>query len=117
MGWGVQRVYDATVSSFATASSEVDLGRSFQVIAVEVPAMTSNTAAHIQVSDTSGGTFRRIAFAPVATATSAAYDLCISSAATNRIVVIPNPIPGRFVKIETTAVVSFSAAYKIVCGD
>lgn len=117
MGHGVQRVYDATISSFATASSEIDLGRSFQVISVEVPTMTSNTALHIQVADTSGGTFRRVAFAPIATATSAAYDLCISSASTNRVVTIPSPIPGRFIKIEATAIVSFTAAFKVVCGD
>lgn len=117
MGHGVQRVYNATIASFATSSSEVDLGRSFQVIAIEVPTMTSNTAVCIQCADTSGGTFRRVAFASVGTSTVAANDVTIASAATNKVVVIPQPIPGRFVKVETTAIVSFSAAFKVVCGD
>jgi hypothetical protein len=117
MGHGVQRVFDATIASFATASSEIDLGRSFQVISVEVPAMTSNTASYIQCADTSGGTFRRMAVASVGTSTVAANDIAIASSATNKIVTIPLPIPARYIRIETSAIVSFTAAYKVVCGD
>lgn len=117
MGHGVQRAYAATISSFATASSEVDLQRAFTHIAIEVPTMTSNTQLHIQAASESGGTFRRVAGVVVNTATVAAPDVAIPSSVTNRVVSVQFGVPVQYVKLETTAVISFSAAYKVLCGE
>lgn len=117
MGHGVQRAYDATISSFATASSEVDLQRAFTHIAIEVPTMTSNTQLHIQAASESGGTFRRVAGVAPSTTSVQVYDVSIPSSTTNRVVSVQFGVPVRYVKLEATAVISFSAAYKVLCGE
>jgi hypothetical protein len=114
---GVQRVFDATVASFSTLSGEVDLGGAYDMVALIVPTMASNSQVHIQGTDTSGGTYRRI-FHPVvnSTAAGAPIALTVVSSVTNAIVPIQVPAGLRYMKIETTAIVSFSAGFKIIVG-
>lgn len=76
--------------------------------------MTSNSQVHIQAADVSSGTFGRIVQKDPASA-AATVDFAIGSATTNRVVQIP--AQGlRYLKVETTAVVSFAAAFQIICG-
>lgn len=111
-------VFDATISSFATSSSEVDLSKGWAHVALVIPAMTSNSAGYVQASDSnaSGGTYRRLVQKDPASAV-ASVDFTVSSACTNRVVPVPGAAGMRYLKVETSAIVSFSAAYKIVCSD
>jgi len=108
-------VFPATVASFATSSSEVDLGCSWGQVYLEIPTMTSNTQVHIQGASETGGTFRRVKQPPLNSSTVGTNDFAIHSSATNCLVPIPSGL--RFLKVETSAVVSFTAAFKIICGD
>ncbi len=115
MAHGANAVYEATIASFATASSALDLGRSWDKVYLLIPAMTSQTALHIQASETSSGTFRRVYHTTVNSATVATNVYTIASAVTNAFV--PIPAGHRFMKVEATAIISFSANFKIICSD
>lgn len=109
-------VYDATIVSFATTSSEVNLSKGWPHVTLLVPAMASASAVHIQASESSGGTYRRIVNKDPASA-AASVDFAIASGCTNRFVPVPVAAGMQYVKVETTAIVSFTADFKIVCSD
>lgn len=109
-------VFDATISSFATSSAEVNLGKGFKNVWVEVPTMTSNSTLHVQVANASGGTYRRLVEKDPASA-AASVDYQINSATTNRIVACPPAGGLRFLKMESVAVLSAAVAFKIICSD
>lgn len=109
-------VFDATIASFATTSGEVDLSRGFRSVFLVIPTMTSNSQVHIQAADVSGGNYRRVLQHDAASAT-VSVDFAIPSATTNRIVRLREMEGLRYFKVETTAVVSFSAAFQVICED
>ncbi len=111
---GVFTVFDATVASFATASSAIDLGQSHGQNYLIVPSMTSNSEVRLQASDTLSGTFRNVYHPAINSSTVAVNMYKIPSSVTNAIVEIPSGL--RYLKVETTAVVSFSAAFRVICG-
>lgn len=115
MAHGVSQYFEATVDSFATSSSEVDLGRAFPTAYLVIPTMTSNTAIHIQGCEESGGTFRRVYHPSINSSTVTTNVFTIASATTNAIVPIPNAL--RYLKVETTATISFTAAFRVICGE
>lgn len=109
------RVFPATIVSFATLSSEIDLGQAWDYVHLLVPAMTSNSTAYVQASEQAGGTFRRIVNKDPASA-AASVDFMILSSCTNRIIPVPGAAGHRYVKVETDVVLSFTAGFKIICG-
>lgn len=109
-------VFDATISSFATSSSEVNLSKGWPFVKVIVPAMTSNTTWHMQIAPETGGTFRRVLQHDPASA-SVSVDKQVLSSVTNRVVPWQELAGAQYVKVETANIISFSAAYKIVCSD
>lgn len=111
---GQSTPHPATISSFSTSSSEVNLGGSYHAVYLVVPTMTSNSTLYVQASDASGGTFRRVLQKDPASA-AASVDFMVLSSTTNRIVQVP--LHGlQYVKVESEAVLSFSAGFKFVCG-
>lgn len=111
---GVFVVYDATIASFATTSSAIDLGQSHGRNYLVVPTMTSASEVRIQAAESMAGTYRNVYQFPVNSSTVAVNMFKINSGTSNAIVEMPASL--RFVKVETTAIVSFSAAFKIICG-
>lgn len=107
--------FPCTIVSFATSSSEVDLGHAWKQVYLEVPTMTSNIQLHIQAAQTTGGTFRRIKHPTINSSTSSSNDYAISSGCSNSIIPIPSGF--RYIKVEATGVVSFSASFTVICGD
>lgn len=116
MGHGAHAAYSAPIASFSTSSAEVDLGRSWQINYLVVPSMTSQSQVHLQASDISGGIFRRVTM-PIYNSTAAAAPtlFTVVSGVTGQIVPMPNGL--RYVKVETTAIVSFTANFRIICSD
>lgn len=111
---GYNAVFPATVTTGSTVSSEINVGEGWQAMYLVVPSLTSNSQVHIQGADVTGGTFRRIVQKDAASAL-ATVDFAIGSATTNRI--IPIPVTGlRFLKVETTAIMSSAALFQIICA-
>lgn len=104
-----------TMNSFSTLTSAIDLAGSWGQVYLAVPTMTSNVELYIQAAVTAGGDYRRIKHPTINSSTSSANDYAISSQCTNRIV----PIPSGFqhIKIEASAIVSFSPTFHVIYGD
>lgn len=116
MGHGAISVFTATMTSGATLTSEVNLGRNWATVYLAVPSMTSNSQLHVQACESSGGTFRKVKHPAVNSSTvSTPNDFAIASAATNCWVLIPNGV--RYVKVESTATIDSGCTFKIVCSD
>ena len=114
MSHGPISVFTKTMSSFSTSTSGYDLGRAWKSCYLEVPSMTSNTELYIQGSG-DNSTFRRTYHPAVNSSTAEANVFAVASSVTNSIIPIPNGF--RYVKVEASAVVSFSAEFKIICSD
>lgn len=115
MGHGFFTRYVTTMASGGTLTGQVDLGRAFAKVYLEVPSMTSNTQLHIQAAAEQGGTFRRVKQWNVASANVSADFAIASSVSGGALVPIP---PGlQYVKVEATATVDNGATFKIICSD
>ena len=115
MSYGPISVFEANIVSFGTTSTAVNLGRAWKNVFLEIPSMTSNSQIHIQAANTLGSIYRRVMHPLQAATTPVGIEFLIPSAVTNRMVLIPNG--QQFIKVETTATVSFTAAFKIICSD
>lgn len=114
MSYGPLTSYSMTIASFATSSSGVDMGRGWKTMYLQIPTMTSQTQLYIQGSN-DNVTFARVYF-PLANATAPVASLFnIPSNVTSAIIPIPNGI--RYMKVESTAVVSFTASFRVICSD
>lgn len=111
-----QTVYDGTIASFATSSSEINLGKGWNKVFLEVPAMTSNSTLHIQAANSTGGTFRRVVQKDPASAV-ASIDWAVQSTCTNRIIACDPAAGLQYVKVESANILSFTAAFKIIVSD
>jgi hypothetical protein len=103
------------MASFSTLTGEIDLGHAWSQVFLEIPSMISNTQLHIQAAYTSGGTYRRVKQPPLNSSTVGTNDFAIVSGATNCMVPIPSGL--RYIKVEATATVSFTASFNVICGD
>lgn len=115
MGTGVQATFQATMTSGATLTSEVKLSRSWQNMLLVIPSMTSNSEVRLQVSDTSGGTYRQLMHPAINSSTVGTNIYKIASSATN--CAVPIPAGYQYIKIETTATVDSGTVFKVICGD
>lgn len=107
--------YPATVASFATSSSEVDLGGAYKTVYLEIPTMTSNTEIYIKAANSTGGTFRRVYHPTLNSSTVGTNVFAIHSSATGCIVPIPDNL--RYLKVETAVVISFTASFNFLVGE
>lgn len=116
MGYGPIKVFSVTMTSGATLTSELNLAQWWGTIFLSVPSMTSNSQIHIQGASDSAGTYRRVAHPVVNSSTIAApNDFTISSAATNRMILVPTGF--QYLKIETTATVDSGQTFKLICSE
>lgn len=103
-------VFPVTIASGAALSSEIDLGGRWDNTSLVIPTMASNSQIHLQVSPTSGGTYRRVYDKTLGTPA----DYSILSGVTSRVVSLP--VGYRYVKIETTATMDSGQSFNIICG-
>lgn len=116
MSYGPNAVFELTMTSGATLTTERDLGRSWKNVYLSYGSLTSNTQMHIQASEVSGGTYRRVYHPSINNAsvqTNAVF--AIGSSVTSAFVPIPNGL--KYVKVETTATMDSGYLFKIVCTD
>lgn len=109
-------IYDVTIASFATSSSGIALERSWPYQFLKVPSMTSNTEIYVNASD-DGTTYRPI-YHPMGNAVAPTGNrFLVNSAIGSNGGMVPIPNGFRYVKVEVSAIVSFTAAFKIVCSE
>lgn len=118
MGYGVYRPYAATMASAGTLTSEVDVGRIYGSVYLEIPTMNSNTQIHIQAAyatSANGGVYRRLTHPMINSSTVGTNDFAITSGVTSRMVPIPNGF--QYYKVESTATVDNGCVFRIICAD
>jgi len=114
---GPVKAFPVTIAAQATTaavlSSEVDLGGSYNKMAIIIPSMTSGGDVGIYAAEATGGTFRRVYLSQTVTSAPVAFN--VLSSITNCIV----PIPGsyQFVKVYmTTAATSAGNIFYILAS-
>jgi hypothetical protein len=109
--------FPCTMASGGVLTSEVDLSYGWRHAYLEIPVLASNATHHIQAAATSGGTFRRLMYAPYAQSMVSLLsgEFSIHSSVTNRIVPIPTGL--RYLKVETTVSMAGGVDYRIICGE
>ena len=117
MGYGPITVFSVSMACGATATSMIDLQKSYDKISIVVPSMTSGTDIYFQACATStGGTFRRINHPPNSVSSTAGAQF-LASSITNCIVPL-NHVHVRYLKIEhSTAMTAAAASYEIICSN
>lgn len=110
-----QTYFSTTINATATESGIINLGRTWDRVALEVPTTPSASDFFIQASVSSGGTFRRVTQRIPNTVSVQGFDFKISSLVTNRIVPIPNNF--QFLKVEASTANTSTLAFNVICRD
>lgn len=116
MGYELPVVYDATFSNPATSCSSIDLQRGWKTMFLKVPTMTSNTEIYVNGSD-DNSTFRPIYHPQQNSASPVGNRFIVNSAIGSNGGMVPIPNGFRYIKVETSAICSFAAGFKIICSD
>lgn len=107
--------FSTTLTSGVTLSDEIDLGRGWPHITVEIPSMASGTDVYFQASRTSSGTYRRINHRLTNT-TDNPSAMNVDSSVTNCFVHLEF-VNVRYFKIElSTAMTATQATFGVVCS-
>lgn len=108
--------FTRTLASAVTSSTEIDIGKAYSKVLLEIPTMPSGCDVFVQGARESGGTFRRIYNAGV-NADSTPQAVFFDSTITNCFVEIPAYT--RFLKIElsASAMADNQATFSLVCVD
>jgi hypothetical protein len=109
--------FACTMASGGVLSSEVDLSYGWRHAYLEIPVLASNATHHIQAAATSGGTYRRVMYAPYAQSMVSLLSnvYSVHSSVTNAMVPIPAGL--RYVKVETTVSMAGGVDYRFICGE
>lgn len=104
MSWGLSQGFVQTMTSGLTLSPAFNLGRAFENVYLEIPTMVSGTDFYIQVANSAAGSFRRVMHPAINTSSVQINTFVIGSAATNRVVPIPNG--QQYYKVEFSTFMS-----------
>jgi len=118
MGHGAYVVHAVEIdgsTAGATTSGEVELGRSWHSVYLEIQSMVSNSELHIYGANESGGEYRRIYHPSLNSSTVGTNGFAIASSVSNGIV--PIPAGTRYMKVVATATLSFAANFNVICAD
>ena len=114
MAWQPVRVFNATMAAAATLTAEVDLKLHYSSVNLLLPTFASASDWFVQATETTGGTYRRIASVVVGTSSVQVNDYKILSSVSNRM--IEMPVGYRYIKIEASTANSSQIGLKIICG-
>ena len=113
MAHGAVTVFQTTIASAATLSSELDLGRAWNRVYIDPTG--ANSEVRMQAAATSGGTYRQVYHPPINSSTVGNNIFKIPSATSGGITEIPGGF--RFIKIEATAAVTNGNTFNLICSD
>lgn len=107
--------FSVTLSSGVTLSDQIDLGRGWDNVSLEVPTMTSGTDIYIQAASEDSGTFRRCHHG-LTNSLDNPGAINIDSSVTQCFVPL-DAVRLRYLKVElSTAMTATAATFKVVCS-
>ena len=110
----VVKVFSADITSGATLSSAIDLSQGWDEVSLQIPSFASGDDIYIQAATEANGTFVRVTFPPINSATAATNDFEIASGLGARIV----PIPSNYqhIKIElNSGQTDTTSSFNVIC--
>lgn len=113
MGLGIHRVYQVTMTSAATLTPVVDLGRTWTKVYLDPTGAASEVRLQASVSAT--GTFLQVYHPSINSSTVGANIFKIPSSVSGGLIEIPNGL--RYIKVETTSPISNGLTMKLICSD
>lgn len=108
--------FAAPVASGATLSSEVDIGKSYQEVFVQMASGTT-FEVFLQGARSPGGSFSRIYFPPTDSTPAVAPIEIASAAAGANGGIVPIPHFTRYMKLEFATAVADGGTYYFICRD
>lgn len=108
--------FSVSIASNTTLTSQVDLGKAYDKVVLEIPTMPSGCDIFLQGASSDGGTFRRIYNAgsnPDTTPLAVQFDSSITNC------FVETPAFCRYMKVELSAsgMSDNSATFNFVCID
>ena len=114
MSWGAIKQVAVTMTSGATLTAEVDLGKSWKRIYLDMTGAASEVRLQASVfASANAGAYRQVKYPAVNSTT--AGNVLIGSALSGGIVEVPAGY--QYLKIETTAAVANGCTFNLVCTD
>ena len=115
MSYGTVKTYPATFASGATLTGQIDLGRAFSQVYLELPsACTFNLNVQGSVS---GSSYKRIYHPPADNdAVVTAVEITSATAGTNG-AIVKLPVAMQYMKIESQTAVANGLALNLICVD
>lgn len=114
MGYGPTQKFKADIASGATISNQVDLGRGFNHVSLEIPSMASGTDLFIQAANSSSGTFRKYHHR-LTTTNDSPVAINVNSSVTNCFLHLEF-VNAQYLKVElSTAMTATSASFNFIC--
>ena len=110
----VVRVFSIDVASGVTLSSAIDLAQGWDEVSLQIPSFSSGSDIYLHAATASDGTYTRVTFPPINSATAATNDFEIASGLSARIV----PIPANYqhIKIElSTGQTDVTSTFNVIC--
>jgi hypothetical protein len=115
MSYSPVSAFSTTLASGVTLSSQIDLGRGWEHITVEIPTMASGTDVYFQGAGSDGGTYRRIHHR-LTNSNDSPGAMNVDSSVTNCFVHLEF-VNTKYLKIElSTAMTATSAIFGVVCA-
>jgi hypothetical protein len=116
MSYGPVKKYAVTFASGATVTSEVDLGRAYSQIYLELNSATTFNY-NIQAANASGGSFKRIYHPPADNdAVVTAVEITSATAGLNG-AIVKLPVTAQYMKIESQTAVADGMTLNLICVD
>ena len=108
--------FAAVFASGATVSSEVDFGKAYGQVFVELPS-GSVYNVNVQAAGAAGGDFKRLYHAPTdADAVVTAVEITSATAGNNG-AIVPIPNSARYMKIEVQTAITNGGTFHFICRD
>jgi hypothetical protein len=129
MSYGPYVVFPISVASGATRTSEVNLGRSWKQLYLDVPTFPSQTTLYLVAAAFSGGPYRRLYGIGSYTATVQGTEFSIQSTCSNAILKLESfkndtafstgniSLPFKYIQIETQTSIDDGVSFNLICSD
>ncbi len=110
----VVKVFSVDITSGATLSSAVNLSQGWDEVSLQIPSFASGDDIYLQAATTESGTYARVTFPPINSATAATNDFEIASGLGARIIPIPSNY--QFIKVElNSGQTDTTSSFNIIC--
>lgn len=113
MAHGAYSVFSVTMTSAATLTGQVDLGRTWAKVYID--PTNAKSEVRFQASPTSGGTFRQVYLPQPGTSTVQVNIWKVASGISGGMIEAPAGL--RYMKIETIDAVADGVTFKLICSD